>query len=245
MKLRKIIAVCMALMIALGSFTCVFADETVTDYSICLNVEVVDKDGNPAEGIIMRLGCGEEYEPIFRTTDATGREMYNIPPGKYELMEMGYKNNGYVYNDLWFEVTKQAEIVVYDGNAEYKIKNYTTIVWTRYDYEHTYIIRVELDDDQFSGSKVELVNSDGSVVKAWNLREKGELVADLAPGSYTLREIVEINGYEMPVNSNIMVGCGKIVPFDPEAPVVEPSVPDLPDLPDYVYDEFQKWLNQL
>ena len=118
--------------------------------------------------------------------------------------------------------------------------------------ENAYKVRVELSDNEFTGSRVELLNSDGTTVKAWNLKEKGELVADLAPGAYTLREIVEINGYEMPMNSNIMVGCGNLEPFDPKLPVVEPTTPILPDvepvtptLPDYIYDEFQKWIDQL
>jgi len=115
-----------------------------------------------------------------------------------------------------------------------------------------HIIRVELDDSEFNGSKVELLKKDGTFVNSWNLKEKGELVADLPPGSYTLREIIEINGYEIPRMSNIMVGCGKIIPYDPEPDTIEPSFDPLdylptdplePSFPSYYYDKFQQWID--
>lgn len=235
MKLRKIIAVCIALMISLGSVSCVFADERALEIDITLNLEVVDKNGNPAEGVIMRLGHDGKAE--FHTIGETGHITFNISPGKYELMEMGYENERYVYNDLWFEITKKAEVVVYDGNAEYEMTGRTSILWTCYDYENRYMVRVKLEDSQFTGSRVELLKKDGTLVDSWHLKEKGELVANLEPGAYTLRELVELNGYEIPMISNIMVGGAIITPVDPNVNEINPEEFS------YYYDMFQKWID--
>lgn len=115
----------------------------------------------------------------------------------------------------------------------------------------SYTIQVQLDDSTFTGMKVELINSDGECIKSWDLQEKGELVADLAPGAYTLREIVEINGYEMPRMSNIMVGCGVIIPYDPNPETITPDFDPLDYIPTepleplfpYYYDKFQQWID--
>ena len=118
----------------------------------------------------------------------------------------------------------------------------------------SYTIQVQLDDSEFTGVRVELINSDGECVNSWDLQKKGKLVADLAPGSYTLREIVEINGYEMPMRSNIMVGSGVIIPYDPNPETIEPDFdpadyipteplePLTPSFP-YYYDKFQQWID--
>ncbi|MBP3384321.1 MAG: hypothetical protein J6M22_02540 [Firmicutes bacterium] len=91
------------------------------------------------------------------------------------------------------------------------------------DYKAT----VTLDDSEFSGVRIELMTRDGKHIKSWELAEKGKLTADLPPGSYTLREIIEINGYEFPNFTNFMVGCGNLVPVDPNAPDVSPEWPEI------------------
>ena len=106
------------------------------------------------------------------------------------------------------------------------------------DYSSSYSVSVKLVGSEFDGDRVEVLDSDGNVVKAWKLDGDGELIANLAPGSYTLREVIELNGYEIPKDMAIMVGGANIVPVDPN-----PSPEDI--LPDIYYDMFQEWINQL
>ena len=106
-----------------------------------------------------------------------------------------------------------------------------------------YKVTVTLDESEFTGVRVDLMSRDGKNIRSWELAEKGKLTADLTPGSYTLRQVIEINGYEFPSFSNFMVGGAIIVPVDPNGPIIKPTWPEnLPDIipeltpvyPDYV-----------
>ena len=107
-------------------------------------------------------------------------------------------------------------------------------------------VNVQVEENQSSATKIELINSDGECVRTWILEEKGPLVKELEPGTYTLREVVEINGYEIPAiptTWNTMLGCGVIIPADALDP--EPPTPSFTPLPEDIYDDFWDWINTL
>lgn len=251
MKMRKFTAIALALMLVLGSVASVFAADREAQATVFFKVKAVDKNGEPMSGIIMELTSYREDGVCVRTTDENGYIDFGGPAGPYRLDELGYEDKNIVYNEFWFSVNLLGEIKEDElnkkVNVDYEIIDYNTIVWYCYDYTNQYSVSVNLDGSDFDGDRVEVVAADGTVVKAWSLEDDGPLVANLAPGAYTLKEIVEINGYEMPMISNIMVGGANIVPAKPEVidpmDFIDPEI--LPNLPDFVYDDFQKWINQL
>lgn len=246
MKSRRLVAVCIALMLALGSFTCAYGVESAKDTLISIYVFVVDEDRQPVKGVIMDLhGCGDVWS---QTTDENGQVLYLVPPGEwYEIQEMGYVDEGIAYNKLSFKLTWKMKKDAFSGDAEYELDEIGRITWIKGDYENRTAVRVEVDVDRYNGSRLEMIDDAGNCVGVWSLKDDGELIANVQPGAYTLREIVELNGYEIPVNSHIMVGSGNLVPVKPPE-TVEPETtfePELDPLPSYYYDEFQKWLDGL
>ena len=247
MKMRKFAVITLALMLVLGSVANVFAANRDAYATVYFNVKAVDENGEPMSGIIMDLHSLRESGICVRTTDENGYINFGGPAGDYVLTELGYEDNDVVYNELHFSLSLLAEITEDEHykrvNVDYEIIDYNTIVWHCYDYTNSYTVNVTLDGSDFDGDRVEVLTADGTVVKAWNLEDDGELVANLAPGSYSIREIVELNGYEMPIVSTAMVS-GTILPAEPSIKPALPDIPDiLPDLPDWVYVEFNQWIN--
>ncbi len=246
MKLRKIAAIALALIFVLGCTVSTYAADRDGLIVVNLQVKVVDENREPVKGIIMFLdaiaGAGGTSHS---TTNENGIAYFPVPPGDYCLQELGYEETDTVYNELYFTLGPLGEVKEdkhHRENVDFEIEeeygpDLGAIIWPCYDYPESYSVSVTLDSSDFSGTRVDLLDSDGTVVNTWSLEEKGELVANLEPGAYTLREIVEINGYEMPQLSNIMVGGAIITPVDPNVNVIDP------DDFSYYYDMFQKWID--
>lgn len=247
MKARKIVAIALSLMLVLGCAVSTYAADR--EYVVVnFKVKVVDENREPVSGIIMHLQAnGSMHSGTSQTTtNEDGIAEFPVPPGSYYMQELGYEDNGTVYNELYFTLGPLGEVKEdkhHRENVDFEIEEeygpyMGAVIWPCYDYpESSYSMSVTLDSSDFAGARVDVLNSEGTIVKSWNLKEKGELVADLEPGSYTLREVVEINGYEMPQLSNIMVGGAIITPVDPNTNVINPE-----DF-SYYYDKFQKWID--
>lgn len=255
MKSRKIVAIFLVLMLVMGSVASVYADGREPVVTVNMRVKVVDENNGPVSGVIMFLQSLSGSGGVSHaTTGQDGIATFPVPPGYYCMQELGYEDNHTVYNSLYFylgplgdvkEDTHHRENVDFEIETEFG-PEMGAIIWPCADYPESYKVSVTLESDDFAGSRVELLTSCGTVIKAWSIKEKGELIADLSPGAYTLREIVEINGYEMPMNSHIMVGSGTLVPLEPHPENIDPEfAPELPELPGYIYDDFQKWIEQL
>lgn len=248
--MRKIIVLCLTLMLAFGGVGSVYAAEKTMDYTLQLYINLVDVDGAAVEGVKMKLYSYGGYGYSTDVSDAEGKVTFNAPPGEYCLQELGSDGNA-VFSELRFRFNVKGEIVERESTAEYKVTGYNTIQWTCASQVQAYRVMVQLDDSKFQGMRVDLMAHDGSHIKSWDLAEKGKLTAHLAPGVYTLREIIEINGYEIPKMKNIMVGSGTLVPVKPQvdpediAPSFnpEPVLPEPTQHPEFYYDKFQQWIN--
>lgn len=166
------------------------SDNTTLKVNITTRVEITKVDvtnGEELEGahLVVKDSTGKIVDEWDSTKEA--HVIKNLVPGKYTLTET-IAPEGYILSTETITFTVKNDGSVTKVKMENTPKDKPIVVISKQD---------ATTGEELEGAHFELRDADGNLIEAWVSEKEPHKIVGLAPGKYTLTEILAPEGYEL------------------------------------------------
>ena len=198
------------------------SDSTTLKINITTKVEITKVDvttGEELEGahLVVKDSTGKVVDEWTSTKEA--HIIKNLTPGEYTLTET-IAPEGYKLSTETIKFTVKNDGSVTKVKMENTPKDKSVVVISKVD---------ATTGEELEGAHLELRDADGNLIEAWVSGKESHVIEVLAPGKYTLTEVIAPEGYELSketvtftVNEDGTVD-GKVVMYNTPETIEVPS----------------------
>lgn len=166
------------------------SDSTTLSINITTRVEITKVDvtnGEELEGahLVVKDSTGKIVDEWTSTKEAHVIE--NLVPGKYTLTET-IAPEGYILSEETITFTVKNDGSVTKVKMENTPKDKLVVVISKVD---------STTGEELAGAHLELRDEKGNLIEAWVSTNESHVIEGLAPGKYTLTEVIAPDGYEL------------------------------------------------
>lgn len=166
------------------------SDSTTLSINITTRVEITKVDvtnGEELEGahLVVKDSTGKIVDEWTSTKEAHVIE--NLVPGKYTLTET-IAPEGYILSEETITFTVKNDGSVTKVKMENTPKDKPVVVISKVD---------STTGEELAGAHLELRDEKGNLIEAWVSTNESHVIEGLAPGKYTLTEVIAPDGYEL------------------------------------------------
>ena len=163
-------------------------DKIVTSGGLIVEITKVDvTNGEELEGahLVVKDSTGKIVDEWTSTKEAHVIE--NLVPGKYTLTET-IAPEGYILSEEIITFTVKNDGSVTKVKMENTPKDKPVVVISKVD---------STTGEELAGAHLELRDEKGNLIEAWVSTNESHVIEGLAPGKYTLTEVIAPEGYEL------------------------------------------------
>ena len=178
--------------------------ETITirtvNKPITIEISKVDVYGEELEGAEMQFENADEEIIDKWTSDGTNHVVTELPAGDYTLKEIAAPDGYVIATDIKFTVHVYGNVTVENVDATAVSENGNPLVVMIDDTTKVQISKQDITTgEELPGATIQIIDKDGNVVDEWvSTNEPHFIEAELIAGKeYTLREIIDPDGYEI------------------------------------------------
>ena len=165
-------------------------DSTTVKLNVVTVVEISKVDvttGEELEGahLVVKDASGKVIDEWTSTNEV--HVIKNLTPGKYTLTET-IAPDGYILSDETITFTVKSDGSVTKVKMENTPKDKPVVVISKVD---------STTGEELAGAHLELRDEKGNLIEAWVSTNESHVIEGLAPGKYTLTEVIAPDGYEL------------------------------------------------
>lgn len=166
------------------------SDSTTVKLNVVTVVEISKVDvttGEELEGahLVVKDASGKVIDEWTSTNEV--HVIKNLTPGKYTLTET-IAPDGYILSDETITFTVKSDGSVTKVKMENTSKDKPVVVISKVD---------STTGEELAGAHLELRDEKGNLIEAWVSTNESHVIEGLAPGKYTLTEVIAPEGYEL------------------------------------------------
>ncbi len=166
------------------------SDSTTVKLNVVTVVEISKVDvttGEELEGahLVVKDASGKVIDEWTSTNEV--HVIKNLTPGKYTLTET-IAPDGYILSDETITFTVKSDGSVTKVKMENTPKDKPVVVISKVD---------STTGEELAGAHLELRDEKGNLIEAWVSTNESHVIEGLAPGKYTLTEVIAPEGYEL------------------------------------------------
>ena len=166
------------------------SDSTTVKLNVVTVVEISKVDvttGEELEGahLVVKDASGKVIDEWTSTNEV--HVIKNLTPGKYTLTET-IAPDGYILSDETITFTVKSDGSVTKVKMENTPKDKPVVVISKVD---------STTGEELAGAHLELRDEKGNLIEAWVSTNESHVIEGLAPGKYTLTEVIAPDGYEL------------------------------------------------
>ena len=148
-------------------------------------VDVTTGEELPGAHLVVKDASGKVVDEWTSTNEV--HVIKNLTPGKYTLTET-IAPDGYILSDETITFTVKSDGSVTKVKMENTPKDKPVVVISKVD---------STTGEELAGAHLELRDEKGNLIEAWVSTNESHVIEGLAPGKYTLTEVIAPDGYEL------------------------------------------------
>ena len=166
------------------------SDSTTVKLNVVTVVEISKVDVTTGEELagahlVVKDASGKVIDEWTSTNEV--HVIKNLTPGKYTLTET-IAPDGYILSDETITFTVKSDGSVTKVKMENTPKDKPVVVISKVD---------STTGEELAGAHLELKDEKGNLIEAWVSTNESHVIEGLAPGKYTLTEVIAPDGYEL------------------------------------------------
>ena len=166
------------------------SDSTTVKLKVVTVVEISKVDVTTGEELagahlVVKDASGKVIDEWTSTNEV--HVIKNLTPGKYTLTET-IAPDGYILSDETITFTVKSDGSVTKVKMENTPKDKPVVVISKVD---------STTGEELAGAHLELRDEKGNLIEAWVSTNESHVIEGLAPGKYTLTEVIAPEGYEL------------------------------------------------
>ena len=166
------------------------SDSTTVKLNVVTVVEISKVDVTTGEELagahlVVKDASGKVIDEWTSTNEV--HVIKNLTPGKYTLTET-IAPDGYILSDETITFTVKSDGSVTKVKMENTPKDKPVVVISKVD---------STTGEELAGAHLELRDEKGNLIEAWVSTNESHVIEGLAPGKYTLTEVIAPDGYEL------------------------------------------------
>lgn len=166
------------------------SDSTTVKLNVVTVVEISKVDVTTGEELagahlVVKDASGKVIDEWTSTNEV--HVIKNLTPGKYTLTET-IAPDGYILSDETITFTVKSDGSVTKVKMENTPKDKPVVVISKVD---------STTGEELAGAHLELRDEKGNLIEAWVSTNESHVIEGLAPGKYTLTEVIAPEGYEL------------------------------------------------
>lgn len=166
------------------------SDSTTVKLNVVTVVEISKVDVTTGEELagahlVVKDASGKVVDEWTSTNEV--HVIKNLTPGKYTLTET-IAPDGYILSDETITFTVKSDGSVTKVKMENTPKDKPVVVISKVD---------STTGEELAGAHLELRDEKGNLIEAWVSTNESHVIEGLAPGKYTLTEVIAPDGYEL------------------------------------------------